>query len=292
MFKLTKKYYFKKVEIKIRIKGPSVQIIDLNLFSEDEIRKFKKYAKEGKFFYLQFGGIRIGLAPLFRHGLNTPYIAELFDTRHNIYDHAQIGTILGILSSGCQHGTIYPDYAISLTDIHLKDCWKALIGVQGLSMVDDSEFLSVIVQTSFQLTNTVHPKLKQSVLKDCVAEGVGNAKIEGVHYDKETLPSDWYIQYKSLAADSSNSMVKWMSISDGCVKIIPSQPKIPRPIVFLEKHVLPVEQEPIPHSGRRSFYRQMSIPEEASTNTPLSSNQLYIPKEKPFFDVNKCLELM
>jgi len=50
MFKLSKKYYFKEVEIKVRIKGPFVQIVGLNLFSEDEIRKFKKYAKEGRFY--------------------------------------------------------------------------------------------------------------------------------------------------------------------------------------------------------------------------------------------------
>jgi len=65
-------------------------------------------------------------------------------------------------------------------------------------MVEDSEYLSVLVQTSFQLTNTVHPKLKQLVLKDCVTVGVSNAQVEGVHYDKEALPSDWYIQYKLL----------------------------------------------------------------------------------------------
>ena len=160
MFKLTKKAYFKEVELKVRIKGPSIQIIGLNLFSEDEIRKFRKWAAGKKLYYLHFGGIRIGLAPLFRHGLNTLCIAELFDTRHTAYDHARIGTIQGNLSSGCQHGTIYLDYAISLTDAHLKDCWKSLIGVQGLSMVDHNEYLSVIVQTSFQLTNMVHPKLK------------------------------------------------------------------------------------------------------------------------------------
>ena len=61
--------------------------------------------------------------------------------------------------------TIYPDYAISLSDVHLKDCWKALVGVQGLEMVQDSEYLSVLIQTSFQLTNTVHPKLRQPILK-------------------------------------------------------------------------------------------------------------------------------
>ena len=65
MFKLTKKAYFKEVELKFRIKGPSVQIIGLNLFSKDEIRKFRKWATEKKFHYLHFGGIRIGLAHWF-----------------------------------------------------------------------------------------------------------------------------------------------------------------------------------------------------------------------------------
>jgi len=197
---------------------------------------------------------------------------------------------MGNLSSGCQHGTIFPDYAISLTDVHIKDCWKALIGVQGLSMVDDSEFLSVIVQTSFQLTNTVHPKLKQRVLKDCVTVGVGNAQIESVHYEKESLPNDWYIQYKSLASDNANSKIKRMALTDGGVKIIPNpnHPRIPKPIVLTEKHVLPVEHSI--QSGRISFYRQLTIPEEqpsTSTSTPRSENQLYIPEEKPFFAVNK-----
>lgn len=117
MFKLSKKYYFKEVEVKIRIKGPHVQIIGLNIFSEDEIKKFRKYAKEGRFHYLHFGAIRIGLAPLFRHGLNTPCIAELFDSRHNEYDHARIGTILGNLMSGCQYGTILGNLKYSLTKV-------------------------------------------------------------------------------------------------------------------------------------------------------------------------------
>ena len=52
MFKLSKKYYFKEVEVKIRIKGPHVQIIGLNIFSEDEIKKFKKYAKEDFITYI------------------------------------------------------------------------------------------------------------------------------------------------------------------------------------------------------------------------------------------------
>lgn len=149
LFSLSKKVWLKEVELKIKISGPSVQIVGLNLFSEDEIKKFRKYVAEKKFSYLHFGGIRIGLAPLFHHGLNTPCIAEVFDTRHNIYDHAWIRTILGNLSLGCQYGTIYLDYAISLSDIHLKDCWKALVGVQGLEMVQDNEYLSVLIQNLF-----------------------------------------------------------------------------------------------------------------------------------------------
>lgn len=149
MSSLFKKIWPNEVELKIKISGSSVQIVGLNLFFEDEMKKFRKYVTEKKFSYFHFGGVRIGLAPLFRHGLNTPCIVEIFDTRHNIYDHARIGTILGNLSSGYQYGTIYPYYAISLSDVHLKDCWKALIRVQGLEMVQDSEYLSVLIQTSF-----------------------------------------------------------------------------------------------------------------------------------------------
>lgn len=57
-------------------------------------------------------------------------------------------------------------------------------------MFEDSEYIFVLVQTSFQLTKTVHLKLKQPVLKDCVAIGVSNAQVEGVPYDKEGLPID------------------------------------------------------------------------------------------------------
>lgn len=100
------------------------------------------------------------MAPLFRHRLNTPCIAKMFDTQHQSYSHARIGTIVGNLPIGCQYGMIFPNYSISLTNPHLKDYWKLMVGVQGLHMVDSSEFLSVMIQMSFQLTNTVHPKLK------------------------------------------------------------------------------------------------------------------------------------
>ena len=130
------------------------------MFSNDEIKKFRKYAKDKKYSYLHFGGLRIGLAPLFRHGINTPCIAEIFGTRHQNYDHAQIGTIMGNLSTGSKYGTIFPDYSISLTDAHLKYFLKLMVEIQGLQMIEDSEYLSVLIQTSFQLKNIVHPKLK------------------------------------------------------------------------------------------------------------------------------------
>lgn len=125
----------------------------------------------------------------------------MFDTRHQSYDHAVIGTIVGNLATGCQYRRIYSDYAIILIDAHLKYCWKLMIGVQGLQMGDDNEYLLVLVQTSFQLTNTVHPKLKQPVLRDCVSTGIGNAQVEGVSYDSIGIPNDWYFQYKSLTYD-------------------------------------------------------------------------------------------
>jgi len=91
------------------------------LFSNEEIKKFRQYAKDKKYFYLHFGEIRIGLTPLSRYGLNTPCIAEVFDTRHQNYDHARIGTIVGNLSTDCQYGIVFPYYIISLTDAHIKE---------------------------------------------------------------------------------------------------------------------------------------------------------------------------
>ena len=83
-----------------------------------------------------------------------------------------------------------------------------MVGVQGLQMVDNSEYLSVIVQTSFQLTNTIHPKLKQPVLRDCVIVGLTNANVEGVNYDDIGLPSDWYFQYKAIENEPKNPKIR------------------------------------------------------------------------------------
>lgn len=44
-FILKKKNFLKEVEITIKISGPSVQIVALNIFSADEIKKFQKYHK-------------------------------------------------------------------------------------------------------------------------------------------------------------------------------------------------------------------------------------------------------
>lgn len=138
---------------------------------------------------------------------------------------------MGNLSTGCQYGTIFPDYSISLNGAHLKYCWKLLVGVQGLNMIEDSEYLSTLVQDSFQLTNTAHPKLKQLVLKDCVTVGLSNAQVEGVLYDPTELPNNWYFQYKSLTDDRNpESKLKRVSIDNGQVKIITAKPQIPRPI--------------------------------------------------------------
>ena len=85
--------------------------------------------------------------------------------------------------------------------------------------------------------------------------------------------------------------IKRLALEEGGVKIIPNQsifPRIPKPIVLPEKHVLPFES-PV-QSGRKSFYRNLSILEEqlsTSTSTPRSEKQFYIPEEKPFLAVNK-----
>jgi len=89
-------------------------------------------------------------------------------------------------------------------------------------MIEDNEYLSTLVQASFQLTNTAQPKLKQPVLKDCVTVGLSHAEVEGVLYDLAELPSNWYFKYKSIANDRNpESKLKRISIDNGQVNFIP-----------------------------------------------------------------------
>lgn len=45
-FVFKRKSFLKEVEVTIKISGPVVQIIALNLFSDDEIKKFRQYVKD------------------------------------------------------------------------------------------------------------------------------------------------------------------------------------------------------------------------------------------------------
>lgn len=111
---IRKKILLKEVELTIKIEREATQIVGLNVFTIEDLAKFKKYASDKKYSYIHFGGIRIGLAPLFWGGINTPTLVELFDSRHVKYEHAMIGSIIGNLISGCQFGTIYPNHSLSL----------------------------------------------------------------------------------------------------------------------------------------------------------------------------------
>jgi len=91
-------------------------------------------------------------------------------------------------------------------------------------VIEDSEYLSTLVQASFQLTNTTHPKPNQLVLKYCVIVGLSNAKVESVLYDPTELPRNWYFQYKSITNDRKpESKIKRISIDNGQVKLIPKK---------------------------------------------------------------------
>jgi len=45
-FVFKRKYFLKEVEVTIKISGPAVQTVALNLFSGDEIKKFRQYVKD------------------------------------------------------------------------------------------------------------------------------------------------------------------------------------------------------------------------------------------------------
>jgi len=117
-------------------------------------------------------------------------------------------------------------------------------------MAKDSEYLSVIGQASFQLTNTAHPKLKQPILKDCVTVGLSNAQVEGVLYDPSELPGNWYFQFKSITDEKKpESKMKRVSIDNGQVKLIPAKPKVPRPISRPRRYVFPIDPSNVPSSS-------------------------------------------
>jgi hypothetical protein len=273
--KLRRKILIKETELRIKIAGPNTQVVNLNIFGEEELKKFAEYVKNNKYSYLHFGGIRIGLAPLFRHGINSPCLVELFDTRHKDYDHARIGSVTGNLASGCQYGTIYPDYSISLADRHLANAWKVLVGVQGLRMIEDSEFVSLIIQTAFQLNNTVHPKLRQPVLRDCVTTGISNAEAAGVSYEDVGLPSDWYFQYTSIKPDKKEKQPKRIVASDGQVRVIP--PKLERPIPFIIKQ----HKLAFPKAVKPSELAESTQTGGTSDNV-FPSSSVIVSGEKPF----------
>lgn len=83
---LSKKIILKYVELKIRISGEATQIVGVKLFQEKDLQKFQEYVKAKKYAYIHFGGIRFGLVPSFRNGINAPILEKQFDSRHLDYE--------------------------------------------------------------------------------------------------------------------------------------------------------------------------------------------------------------
>lgn len=130
-------------------------------------------------------------------------------------------------------------------------------------MIEDNEYLSAIVQASFQLTNTAHPRLKQPVLKDCVTVGLSNAQVEGVLYDPSELPDNWYFQYKSIVDDRKPEYkLKRVSIDNGQVKLIPAKPKVPRPVTRPRRYVFPIAPNEVSSSSNNPSIIQIDKSDE------------------------------
>lgn len=160
-----------------------------------------------------------------------------------------------------------------------------MVGVQGLQMVDESEYLSVIIQTSFQWNSIVHPKLKH-VLRDCISVGLTNADVEGVSYDEIGLPQDRYLQYRSIEDNTKQKSPhsKRVAISNGQIQIIPDRPNIPRPIARPRKSKSPIRFSEATTSQAASFLTPEIYPKPPAIE---HSIDLYIPEENPFMAINK-----
>jgi hypothetical protein len=142
-------------------------------------------------------------------------------------------------------------------------------------MIEDSEFVSLIIQTSFQLNNTVHPKLRQPVLRDCVTTGISNAEAAGVSYEDVGLPSDWYFQYTSIKSDKKEKQPKRIVASDGQVRVIPPKPEGPIPFI-IKQHKLA-----FPKAVKPSELAE-STQTEGTIENVFPSSSVIVSGEKPF----------
>lgn len=85
-------------------------------------------------------------------------------------------------------------------------------------------------------------------------------------------------------ADDKKQEVKprQVSIQNGQVKILQEKPYVPHPIVHPRRHALLIP----------CLEEASSKVASTSSQPDLSPNELYIPKVKPFFQLEKCLEFL
>lgn len=68
---------------------------------------------------------------------------------------------------------------------------------------------------------------------------------------------------------------------------MPDSSAIPKPIFRPKGYVLPIDNEQAPTSNKKSFTKTVHNHPVLESTESIQSHQLYIPKEKPFFAVNK-----
>ena len=93
--------------------------VDLTLFNRAKIARWKKKYPEIR--YIHIGLIQIGIAALFRQGIETPILAVVLDKRFRDPIKAVIGGITSNLVNGIVWFNIKPNYFILIDDGNLED---------------------------------------------------------------------------------------------------------------------------------------------------------------------------
>lgn len=138
-----------------------------------------------------------------RTGLDVGVLARVVDKRHLRFRDALIASVQASLADGAVIFTVYPNYIVSLHDMHLGEVLRIMLRTWGIKMSGGAIQIATFWRACYCMTNTVFPSVQHSSPFDCsYLQLQGNGKqIVPKKLDPNTLtaPEQWKINYRAAA---------------------------------------------------------------------------------------------
>ncbi|CDP19458.1 unnamed protein product [Coffea canephora] len=109
--------------------------------------------KQQGYTHIHFGAIRISLSFHGRKGLPVVARVALLDTRFRQYQHTCIATTETTLNAGTVFVTLFPNFNMSLADLHLLDALKVQLQIIGAEQVSDAIAATLHYQMVYRVQN-------------------------------------------------------------------------------------------------------------------------------------------